>query len=423
MIILDATTKKIEIILAGAITTSQLPVVASYVDFTVTSYIPGESDTASNSTTAVTIVAAPSAGSQRHVKLITVQNADTASATVTIRFNNNATTRIMCKVVLAVGDILVYTDGEGFRVIDSSGNIKQGGVGTSTHNLLSATHTDSVAASATAGDLIVGNATPAWARLALGSANYVLKVVAGAIAWAQVAFSEITGTISDAQHGARTLANAHTHADLSTVTADQHHNQAHVLNAGDHTVSGLTTGNVLKATAAATFGFGTTTQANTHDSPDTDTGASSLHHTIGAGTNQAAAGDHTHSLKYSLSGYLGAGFSASATKYANPAGSGELGTETFARVVIPMAATVKNLYFRTTTTQSGTGSLVFTVLKNAVATAITVTVAASEAAGLKSDVANSVSFAAGDEISYQFVNNASATSATVRGISIEVDPT
>lgn len=36
------------------------------------------------------------------------------------------------------------------------------------------------------------------------------------------------------------------------------------------------------------------TQANSHETPDTDTGTGSLHHTIGAGANQAAAGNHTH---------------------------------------------------------------------------------------------------------------------------------
>lgn len=35
-------------------------------------------------------------------------------------------------------------------------------------------------------------------------------------------------------------------------------------------------------------------QANTHQSADTDTGPSSLHHTLGAGANQASAGNHTH---------------------------------------------------------------------------------------------------------------------------------
>lgn len=35
-------------------------------------------------------------------------------------------------------------------------------------------------------------------------------------------------------------------------------------------------------------------QANTHESPDTDSGATALHHTIGTGANQGAAGNHSH---------------------------------------------------------------------------------------------------------------------------------
>jgi hypothetical protein len=39
-------------------------------------------------------------------------------------------------------------------------------------------------------------------------------------------------------------------------------------------------------------------QANTHQSPDTDTASSSLHHTIGPGSNQAASGSHLHAGAY-----------------------------------------------------------------------------------------------------------------------------
>jgi hypothetical protein len=38
------------------------------------------------------------------------------------------------------------------------------------------------------------------------------------------------------------------------------------------------------------------TQAVTHGSPDTDAGVSSLHHTIGTGASQAAAGNHNHEI-------------------------------------------------------------------------------------------------------------------------------
>src|SRR5260370_12291503 len=125
MIILDATTRSVEVLLGGTITTNQLPVVASYVDVTTTTYTPGSSNTATNNTTAVTAVASPAASTERQVKLMTVYNADTASATLTVRYNDNATTRILVKTTLSVGDSLVYTDGEGFRVIDTNGNIKQ----------------------------------------------------------------------------------------------------------------------------------------------------------------------------------------------------------------------------------------------------------------------------------------------------------
>jgi hypothetical protein len=45
------------------------------------------------------------------------------------------------------------------------------------------------------------------------------------------------------------------HNSLSTIGANDHHNQAHVLNSSDHTVSGLTTGHVLQALTPTTFGF------------------------------------------------------------------------------------------------------------------------------------------------------------------------
>jgi hypothetical protein len=109
MINLDASTKSIEILLAGAITTSQLPITASYIDINASleaTAMP-EADTQTNGATAVTAVAGPSSGS-RKVSDISVFNADTVAATVTVRLNNNGTFRILCKVTLAVGDSLHY---------------------------------------------------------------------------------------------------------------------------------------------------------------------------------------------------------------------------------------------------------------------------------------------------------------------------
>lgn len=112
MILLDATTKSLEILLAGAITTTQLPYTAHYVDITTATAVVSsmaEGDGTSNSTTAVTIVAAPGASTTRQVKYLSVYNADTVAATVTVRLNNNGTTRILVKTTLQVGETLEYT--------------------------------------------------------------------------------------------------------------------------------------------------------------------------------------------------------------------------------------------------------------------------------------------------------------------------
>jgi hypothetical protein len=47
-------------------------------------------------------------------------------------------------------------------------------------------------------------------------------------------------------------------------------------------------------------------QANTHQTPDTDLGTASLHHTIGTGQFQAAAGNHLHDSRYVLLTVIGA---------------------------------------------------------------------------------------------------------------------
>lgn len=82
------------------------------------------------------------------------------------------------------------------------------GVG-SAHNFLSATHSDTVAAAPVLGDIITANATPAWTKVAGNTTTtkkYLSQTGTGTIsaapAWSQPAFSELSGTVSDAQEGA-----------------------------------------------------------------------------------------------------------------------------------------------------------------------------------------------------------------------------
>ncbi len=129
MIRLDNTTRTLQIVLGGAITTNQLPVVVCYSDQTTTAY-PGLTQTANtNGTTPVTICSAPAASTTRDVDYLNVRNIDTASATATIRYNDNGTIYQLFSAVLAVGDQIDYTHGNGWQVLDSTGALKTAGTG------------------------------------------------------------------------------------------------------------------------------------------------------------------------------------------------------------------------------------------------------------------------------------------------------
>lgn len=120
--ILDSTTRSIELVLAGTVTTTQLKVTSSWVDMTATATTPGATTASSNNTTAVTIVAAPAASTQRKVNSISIFNADTASATVTVRYNDNATIYPIVVVIVPTGNTLFWTDVTGWKLLDANGN-------------------------------------------------------------------------------------------------------------------------------------------------------------------------------------------------------------------------------------------------------------------------------------------------------------
>jgi len=104
------------------------------------------------------------------------------------------------------------------------------GGGGAPHNLLDgATHPDTAAGTVVAGDLVVGNATPKWARLAKGTTTYVLKAGAAILEWGQVAWGEITGKPSTFPPEAHKTSHQDAGADeisvagLSGLLADDQH--------------------------------------------------------------------------------------------------------------------------------------------------------------------------------------------------------
>jgi len=126
--IFDTTTRSLEVVLAGAVTTNELPIVVGFIVGILPQSLLRKAQTSvSNGTTAVTVLSAPSTKESRTVTFVSVRNADTVSATVTVRYNDNTTIRDIITVVLAVDDTLLFTEEEGFKVIDSTGSLKSTG--------------------------------------------------------------------------------------------------------------------------------------------------------------------------------------------------------------------------------------------------------------------------------------------------------
>lgn len=102
-------------------------------------------------------------------------------------------------------------------------------------------------------------------------------------------------------------ANTHQSPDTDSATSSLHHtvgggaNQAAAGNHGhaESAITNLTTDLAAKTSTSHTHDASGSNgpklaQANTHQSPDTDAGPTSLHHTLGSGADQASAGNHSH---------------------------------------------------------------------------------------------------------------------------------
>lgn len=129
MLRLDSTLRKLEILLSGAVTTTQPAFMASWSDGGSSTYVGGATPGTTNGASAVTLVAAPASGIVRDIDYVSVNNLDSATATVTVRFNDNGTSYNIITVALAAGSHLNYTHAHGWEVLDSNGVLKTGVTG------------------------------------------------------------------------------------------------------------------------------------------------------------------------------------------------------------------------------------------------------------------------------------------------------
>jgi hypothetical protein len=87
--------------------------------------------------------------------------------------------------------------------------------------------------------------------------------------------------------------------------------------------------------------------------------------------------------------------------------------ESVRRTPMVTAGTISRFYVMTNGAQPVTGSLVLVVRKNGADTTLSVTIAAGSAAGVFSDLVNSVTVSVGDQMGTRITNNASTASAPI----------
>lgn len=258
MLSLDATTKSLEIKLAGAVATTELPFVASYVDINQSSFAmtgSGESDGVTNGSTAVTAAAAPAATTTRKLNYLSVVNVDTAAVTLTVQVNNAATKRISFKATLQVGDQLSFTDAGGWVVFDSTGSLKEGFSG-----ILPAANFPALSGDVTtsAGSTVT----------AIGALKVTNAMLAGSIAASKLVGSDITtvGTITVGvwNAGAVTSSGALTgtlgnFSNIVTINGATASVTALALKIASATVGYVSASGFAKGTSASDLGFFTET--------------------------------------------------------------------------------------------------------------------------------------------------------------------
>lgn len=122
MIRLTNTTIKLQIVLAGAITTNQLKITCGWVDQNPQNEFTrgGQQQATSNSTTDVDLVNALGTGKDNYVRNIDsifVYNRDTASATVIIKTDDGGTEFEIVRRTLLTLEMLAYEHSKGWYTL------------------------------------------------------------------------------------------------------------------------------------------------------------------------------------------------------------------------------------------------------------------------------------------------------------------
>jgi hypothetical protein len=138
------------------------------------------------------------------------------------------------------------------------------------------------------------------------------------------------------------------------------------------------------------------------------------------GTTQDLSANRTYTVgnKFAIIGNPAVTTASSLTRFVSPFQTTNSTSETLRSLAVPFDVTINKFYIGTSAAQPATGSSIFTLRKNGVATSIVITIPAGSLRGVFSDTTHSESFAAGDLISIEHVNNATSNAAQIAQITI-----
>ncbi len=173
MIVLINTTDKVQAVLAGSVTANQLQCTAYYRDITSSAFDASRTLVDTNNTTDVDLVPAPASSTQRVVDFMSIYNRDTATATLTVKYDANGTEYILWKGDLSAGERLEYSDKSGFNVYDNRGALK-------TLNISGTLLTNQINRLVLASDVVNNNAT---ANTLADLTGLTFNTVAGETYW------------------------------------------------------------------------------------------------------------------------------------------------------------------------------------------------------------------------------------------------
>jgi hypothetical protein len=165
-----------------------------------------------------------------------------------------------------------------------------------------------------------------------------------------------------------------------------------------------------------------TTSMNTNKLVGRSTAGTGVMEEISLGTRLSLSGSTLNvGMSTVLNSMTVGTIAASTTTYILPESNIASVTESARTYYLNNACTAARYLVATSTAQSATGSLVVTFRNSAASTSITVTIAAGSAAGRVTDYVNTASCLVDSGISHQVVNNATATSANIAQISINLN--